>query len=292
MAGLRVVIDVDNVLYWRPPRSVVTLTDLVRAVRERFGAAADIRLVATDAQTSDTAALRDEAQSAGAELTLVPRDRGSSVDIVLAFQLMEAIPAGVERLVFASLDRDLVAAITALKRAGIYIILVSPPDHLPLDLALAADELIDMTELSYIAQGLIEPGAKTKATRAIAEQFARATDEVVIIDPYVGSGTIRLLAWVPATVEVTVIGSKIEAEATAEAATLRAHGRRLRVVKVPPQAMPHDRWFRVDGVWWHSGASLKDLGRRFSRISRIDDAESPEHDAMFAQLWQVGTDLL
>jgi len=33
VAGIRVVIDVDNVLYWRPPRSVATLTDLVRAVR-------------------------------------------------------------------------------------------------------------------------------------------------------------------------------------------------------------------------------------------------------------------
>ena len=292
MAGTRVVIDVDNVLYWRPPRSVATLTDLVRAVRERFGAAADIRLVATETPTSDTAALRDEATRVNAQLTLVPQWRGSSVDVVLAVQVMEAIPDGVERLVFASLDRDLVAVIPALKRAGIYTILLSPPDKIPLQLALAADELIDITELSYVAQGLIGPGAKTRATRAITEQFGRATREIIIIDPYVGSGTIKLLAWVPSTVDVTVIGSRIGADAVVEAKTLRAHGRRIRVVRVPTSAMSHDRWFRVDDAWWHSGASLKDLGRRFSRISKVDLAESTEHDEMLAQLLQEGADLL
>jgi NYN domain len=292
MAGTRVVIDVDNVLYWCPPRSVATLTDLVEAIRERFGAAADIRLVATETPTSDTAALRDEATRVGAQLTMVPPGRGSSVDVVLAVQVMEAIPDGVERLVFASLDHDLVAVIAALKRAGIYTILLSPPDHLPLQFALAADELIDMIELSYVAQGLIGPESKTRATRAITEQFGRATREIVIIDPYVGSGTIKLLAWVPSTVDITVVGSRIEDMAVVEARTLRAHGRRIRVVRVPARAMPHDRWFRIDDAWWHSGASLKDLGRRFSRISRVDHAESTGHDEMLAQLLQEGTDLL
>jgi NYN domain len=166
----------------------------------------------------------------GAQLTLVPPKRGSQVDVVLAVQLMEAIPDGVERIVFASLDRDLVAVIPALKRAGIYTILLSPPDHVPLQLALAADELIDMTELSYVAEGLISPGAATKATRAITEQFARATTGIVIIDPYIGRETISLLVWVPSTVDVIVVGSRIEADAVAEAGKLRAHGRRIRVV--------------------------------------------------------------
>jgi hypothetical protein len=150
-----------------------------------------------------------------------------------------------------------------------------------------------MTELSYVAQGLISPGDATKATRALTEQFARATREVVVIDPYVGVGTVRLLAWVPSTVDVTVIGSKVEDEASDEARTLRASGRHIRIVKVATDAMSHDRWFRVDDAWWHSGASLKDLGRRFSRISSIDEeAERTAHDAMVAQLLKSGVDVL
>ncbi len=55
--------------------------------------------------------------------------------------------------------------------------------------------------------------------------------------------------------------------------------------------MPHDRWFRVDDVWWHSGASLKDLGRRFSRISSVNEAEKADHDAMLTRLLQSGVDV-
>ena len=258
MPGTRVVIDLDNVLHWRPPRSVATLTELARAVRERFGAATDIRLVGTEAPTPDTATLRDEATRVGAQLTLVPLKRGSSVDVIIAVQVMEAIPDGVERVVFASLDSDLVAVMPALKRAGIYTMVLTPPDHAPVQLALAADELIDMTELSYVAQGLISPGATTKATRAVTDQFGRATRDIVIIDPYVDAGTIKLLLWVPSTVDVTVVGNRVTADARAEADTLRAHGRRIRIVRVPRGLMSHDRWFRVDDGWWHSGASLKD----------------------------------
>lgn len=225
MTGTRVVIDADNVMWWSSPRSAETLADLLRAIRERFGAVADIHIVATETSDSGTARLRDEAARVEAALTLVPAQRGgSTVDVVLAVQIMEAIPARAERVVLASLDRDLVAVMPALKRAGVYTILLSPPDHLPLALSLAADELIDMTELSYVAEGVISPGATAKATRAITEQFARATREIVIIDPYVGVGTIRLLAWVRPIADITVIGSRIDADVRQEAATLRAHG--------------------------------------------------------------------
>jgi hypothetical protein len=268
------------------------LAELVRAVRERFGAAADVRLVGTDAPTPDTATLRAEATRVGARLTLVPPKRGSSsVDVMLAVQVMEAIPDGVDRVVFASLDRDLVAVIPALKRAGIFTTLLTPPDHAPTQLALAADELVDMTTLTYVAEGLIGPGAATKATAAITDRFGGATRDIVIIDPYVDAGTIKLLLWVGPPVDVTVVGSRIRADARAEADTFRANGRRIRIVRVPRGLMPHDRWFRVDDGWWHSGASLKDLGRRFSRISSVDEAERADHDAILAELLRSGADV-
>lgn len=292
MPRTRVVIDADNVLYWGPPRSVLTLTNLVRAVRERFGTAADIRVVATDRPASDMAALRDEATRSGAQLSLVPPKQSSSVDVMLVVQAMEAISDETERVVFATLDRDILAVIPALKRAGIYTILLSPPDRVSLQLALGADELIDMTELTYVAEGLIGPGAAAKATRAVTEQFARASRDIAIIDPYVDVGTIKLLAWVSPAVDATVVGGRVSADARAEADILRAHGRRVRIVRVPASAMSHDRWFRVDNAWWHSGASLKDLGRRFSRISAVDESEKDDHDAMLVQLLASGVDVI
>lgn len=291
MTATRVVIDVDNVLWWFPPRNVATLTDLLRAIRERFGAGVDVRLVATDVSASDTAALRDAAVKADAHLTLVPRRGSPSVEDALAAQAMEGVSNGLERLVFASIDLIFSAVITALKRTHVYTVALAPPDRVPVAVRLAADELIDVTELTYVAQGLISPGDDTRAIRAIREQFARAGRQVAVIDRYVGARTIRLLQFVPPTVEVVVIGSKIDAAARDEARALRGSGRRIRVISVADVAMPHDRWFQVDGEWWHSGASLKDIGHRFSRISRIDDKdEIAAHDAMLLELLRIGAD--
>jgi hypothetical protein len=69
-----------------------------------------------------------------------------------------------------------------------------------------------------------------------------------------------------------------------ETATLREQGRSVKLVTVPVREMPHDRWFRVDDEWWHSGASLKDLGLRVSRISKVDSAEGRAHDSMLEVL--------
>jgi uncharacterized LabA/DUF88 family protein len=130
---------VDNVLWWHPPRNVTSLSDLLRAIRERFGDAVDVRLVATEVSTSDAAALRDAALRASAHLTLLPRRRGSSVDVELALQVMQSVRNGVERLVLASLDRDLTAVIDAVKRAGVHTVVLSPPEHIPVTVGLAAD---------------------------------------------------------------------------------------------------------------------------------------------------------
>src|SRR5262249_55515076 len=54
-------------------------------------------------------------------------------------------------------------------------------------------------------------GAATKAIGAVTDQFGRANRDIVIIGPYVDAGTIRLLLWVPSTVDVTVVGSRITA---------------------------------------------------------------------------------
>jgi hypothetical protein len=92
-------------------------------------------------------------------------------------------------------------------------------------------------------------------------------------------------------VVVTVIGSMIDTEARQEAGELKSAGRHVMMMKVPKDAMSHDRWFKIDDEWWHSGASLKDIGRKFSRISRVDEAESDAHAQMVASLLGSGTEV-
>ena len=190
---------------------------------------------------SETAGLLNAAATAGAKLTLVPAaGEGPSFEDVVVDQVMEAIPAGAERAVIASIDLLLLRAFAGLKRAGLRTILLSRPIDTPVFLSLTADDLIDMTELSYVAEGLISPGQAAKVTRAISEQFARASHDIFIIDRYVRVGTIRLLAWVPPVVAITVIGTRMDADVRRETARLREHGRNIRLVEVPDQDISHD----------------------------------------------------
>jgi hypothetical protein len=240
-------------------------------------------LVATQ-QVDDQAsvALRKVADHLGADLTLVPRQRfGSSVDVVLAVRAMEVLPT-VDRLVLASGDGDMVSVLEAANRAGVHSIVVSRAEHTAVALSLVADDLIDPADLRYVLEGLITPGDGDTAKRAVMSQFGRATREIVVIDPYIGSGAIRLLAWAAPDIRLVVVGTRIDEEAREKARLLRHSGRDIRLIH---QATVHDRWFRVDDRWWHSGSSLKDLGRKYSRISNIDEpAEKAAHETMLEQI--------
>ena len=234
---------------WSGKPGIPGLTELLNTVTELFGVAADIRLVATAAPRAAEleSQLEREAARVGGRLTLVrPRYGKSSVDIVLAVEMMEAISVGARRLVLASADADLAPVIPALKRAGIHTAVMAPPETLPLRLSLAADEPLDMNDPDSLLEGLIRQGSGEEISHALKEEFARALREIVIIDPYVDVGTIRLLSRIERGVEVTVIGSKIGSAVRDEAGTLREYEWRIRLLRLPAQQMPHDRWFRID----------------------------------------------
>ena len=303
MPRTAVVVDVDNVLFWgaepggvRPADRLEdggALGDLLNGLRDRFGEGASLRLIATEKPGRHADRLAKAAAGAAARLTLVPqRGHASPVDVEIAVQAMEEVRDGAKRLVIASTDSGMVPIIEAAKRVGVHTTVVTPPERLPVALGVATDELVNRADLRYVAEGLILPGDAPQATRALTDHFGRATRDVVVVDRYVGTGTIRLLLWVDAPVRVTVIGSNIEREASEEAKELQAAGRKIRLIRVPDREMAHDRWFRIDEQWWHSGASLKDLGQRHSRISRIDDSEIASHEAMLSTLVRSGIDLL
>jgi hypothetical protein len=278
-----ILVDVDNAVAGTKGQEMPVLSDLLEGLRDRFGRDAAMLLVATQ-QVDDQAsvALRKVADRLGADLTLVPRQRfGSSVDVVLAVRAMEVLPT-VDRLVLASGDGDMVSVLEAANRAGVHSIVVSRAEHTAVALSLVADDLIDPADLRYVLEGLITPGDGDTAKRAVMSQFGRATREIVVIDPYIGSGTIRLLAWAAPDIRLVVVGTRIDEEAREEARLLRHSGRDIRLIH---QATVHDRWFRVDDRWWHSGSSLKDLGRRYSRISNIDEPEEKAaHETMLEQI--------
>lgn len=134
--------------------------------------------------------------------------------------------------------------------------------------------------------GLVVPGEGSGRTALIVKLFKRAHRRTVIIDPYTSAETIRLIAFSPSSAELIIVCNQLDAEARREIADLEVAGANLSLYR---SAEIHDRWFAVDETWWHSGGSLKDLGRRWTRVSRIEDPrEQAETEAMLSRLIAVG----
>jgi len=103
--------------------------------------------------------------------------------------------------------------------------------------------------------------------------FKAARRELTLIDPYIDEDVFLMLALpLPAVmVRVFTNGKKAPADAHVLAERLRREGRR---VEFYGTADVHDRFFRVDHEWWHSGHSFKDLGNRVSLLRRVTSRET------------------
>jgi hypothetical protein len=285
VAPIAVLVDVDNVLAGRTDSAEAVLEDLIDALAERFGSEAHITLVATATSTKIETTLHSMVGRSGAEVIAVEMKRGPVVDVVMAVRAVEQLPT-IGRLVLVSGDSDFIPVVEAARRAGVQTTVVSAPGRTAVGLSLAADERIDAAELWIILEGLVAPGQGASATTAVMAQFRNARHEIVVIDPYIGEGTLRLLAWARPSARLILIGQRIEPAAIAEAKSIRGA---KRTISIRRHRDIHDRWFRVDGRWWHSGGSLKDLGRKYSRISAIEnDRELADHDKMLADLLASG----
>ena len=149
-------------------------------------------------------------------------------------------------------------------------VLVSPDLRTSAALAVAADGRIDPGNLVEQAEGLIGPGSGESTTKQVIKLMGEASLRLVVIDPYVSEETVRLMAWSKPGAKLVLVSKKFSEATLQEAAHLVMAGRDLALYK---SDAIHDRWFSVDGRWWHSGGSLKDLGRKWTRISEIDQPE-------------------
>jgi hypothetical protein len=113
----------------------------------------------------------------------------------------------------------------------------------------------------------IEKGQHYGPYRVLRQIIMSARTSIRIIDPYVNSQTFDMVALAAPSVAVWIITDKIqEPDYATLIAKLRNEGRNLRLFCTTDF---HDRYVCVDDAWWHSGHSLKDLGSKDSRLSRV-----------------------
>jgi hypothetical protein len=272
-----VVVDADYVLAFERNGYPVRIEDLLIGLRGEFGRASR---VAVFLSTRIPDASRARVERANLAVSDQPVHVERSVDVALAVYAMHELPK-VKQLVLVSGDGDFVPLLQSAQAAGVRAVVVSPATSTHSALALTADQLLEPMELMPGVLGLITTEDGIAITRAISHRFRGARRRVVVIDSWVSEATIRLMAWAPAGTELVLVAGRLNKASLDEAADVIAGGRSLRIYT---DATVHDRWFVVDDQWWHSGGSLKDLGRKVTRISEVDEWEIEKHELLLASL--------
>ena len=210
------------------------------------------------------------------------------LDVALAVTAMSLL-ADVDTLVLLTGDSDFLPLLRSVAAQGREAVLITLP--------LSARALVEAADKRYMnlevlvrdlssGKGLPKVKGKRRSAlppddmyvvkgehlapyMAVRKCFLSATREITLVDPYVDDQVLQMIPLVPKTVAVTILSDRISpADFCVQVIKLRKEGYIVRVVRT--EAF-HDRFLCVDGRWWHSGHSFKDLGGRDSLLSRIRD---------------------
>ena len=131
------------------------------------------------------------------------------------------------------------------------------------------------------AQHLFFQGQMYDAFELLARLVGSAERSVVLVDGYVGLGTLNVLAKKRPGVAATVWASRRGDRLTA--ADVETFNEQYPTLEVRHTEAFHDRYLILDGeVGYHVGASVKDAGRKAFGVDRLGDAALVE--AVLSQL--------
>jgi len=211
------------------------------------------------------------------------------LDVTLAVTAM-ALPDEVKTMVLLTGDSDFVSLVETAKATGREVILITVP--------LAARALVQASGKHYInlesllknlkrGKGIpklkskkaippknmyVEKGDHFAPYLVVRSLFRSAKSDIVMVDPYVDDQVLQMIPLLPKAVHITILSSKISpSDFCVQVQKLRRDGYTIHVCCTKAF---HDRFLGVDGQWWHSGHSFKDLGGKDSFLSQINDAQA------------------
>jgi hypothetical protein len=120
-------------------------------------------------------------------------------------------------------------------------------------------------------EGIFFAGQQFDALQRVREVFSEATTELVVVDAYVNEDLLALLTNKAPSVAVRILTKRVTASFKVNAV---AFNKQYGGLSVRESSEFHDRFVIVDdGMFFHFGASLKDLGGRGFMFSRIEEPD-------------------
>ena len=100
-----------------------------------------------------------------------------------------------------------------------------------------------------------------------ADLIKTAKVSIVLIDNYIDESVLLLLSKRKAGVTVRIITRQISQVLSTD---LAKHNQQYPPITIEESSRYHDRFLIINGMVYHIGASLKDLGKKFFAFSKLD----------------------
>lgn len=233
-------------------------------------------------------------QNIGYRVTSYPlRKIGTSMRYTSAMDVKLAVDAVFnaqyfDKFVIVSGDRDFLPLIATLKKLGKKVIVLSLPIVTSIELRKEADQFLNLEELlsrldlppeaiseaiandDAINEFYMEKGLYFKNYIQIRKLLKSAKGSITIIDNYTNEDVLYLVSTLNKAIQLRIITNKIDGkDFFTMVRKLKKEDRDIDVYKISKEF--HDRFIRIDDVWWHSGHSIKDLGSGDAMITKISD---------------------
>ena len=116
-------------------------------------------------------------------------------------------------------------------------------------------------------QGVFFDGQIFDAYVFAADLIKSAKENIVLIDNYIDESVLLLLSKRKSDVSVRILTRNIS---QVLAADLSKHNQQYPPIYIEESSRYHDRFLIIDGMVYHIGASLKDLGKKLFAFSKLD----------------------
>ena len=203
-----------------------------------------------------------------------------------------------DKFVIVSGDKDFLPLISTLKKLQKKVIILSLPIVTSMDLRKEADQFFNLEELlsrlppkaiseagvnwDEISELYLKKGLYFGNYIKIRELCKTAKSSITFIDNYMDEQILHLVSTLNKAIKLRLITRKIIGEDFFT--MVRKLKKEDRDIDVYKSKNFHDRFIRIDDVWWHSGHSIKDLGSgdamimKISNLSNIADLQEEERE--------------
>jgi len=211
----------------------------------------------------------------------------SGLDVELAVDAMRALPM-IKRFVLISGDGDFAHLLEQVRQVGVHASVIAFPFSCGYSLRKVASDFINLETLIGGHKNNIKlPTFKKRVEKKnitpnslfikkgeclspylrIRDLITSAKKKIIIVDSYIDEQILLVFTLLKLDINITIFTKKpSQVDFCTQIEKLRKEGRIIKVLKTNAF---HDRFIGIDNTWWHSGHSLKNLGEKYSMLTKI-----------------------